>query len=222
MRLFVSTLFRELKLHLRSLQDIVNPLVFFAVVISLFPLGLGPTPELLRTVAPGVIWVAALLATLMSMDLMFRDDFEDGSLEQMVISGQPLVLICLAKIVAHWLVSGLPLILLMPVVGLVLFVETHVVWAMALSLLMVSPILSLLGAIGASLTVGLARGGLLTTIIILPLFVPVLVLATAMANAAMSELPLAGYIYWLSAALLLAIALAPMAVAAGVRISVER
>lgn len=222
MTLFINTLVRELKLHLRNPQDILNPLVFFGVVISLFPLGLGPSPELLREVAPGIIWVAALLATLLSMDLMFRSDYDDGSLEQMVASGQSLILVSLAKVTGHWLVSGVPLILLMPVVGLVLFVETHVMGAMTLSLLLVSPTLSLLGAIGASLTVGLERGGLLTTIIILPLFVPVLVLATAMASAAMAAMPIQGYVYWLAAVLLLALALAPLAIAAGIRVSVER
>ena len=222
MKFFLAAMARDIRLHLRSPQDILNPLVFFLVVISLFPLGVSPSPGQLSAIAPGVIWVAALLATLMSMDLMFRSDFEDGSLEQMVGSGQSMIVLSLAKVLAHWLVSGLPLILLMPVVGLLLFLPFDVIVTMAVSLALVSPTLSLLGGIGAALTVGLERGGLLVTILVLPLYVPVLVLATAMAGASMTGLPIQGYIYWLAAILLLAISLAPLAIAAGLRISVER
>jgi heme exporter protein B len=213
---------RDLLLHLRSLSDVLNPLVFFAVVISLFPLGLGPSPDQLAEVAPAVIWVAALLATLMSMDLMFRTDYEDGSLEQMIASGQPLLVLVLAKVSAHWLVSGLPLVLLMPVVGLVMFVDPAGIWAMAAALTLVSPTLSLLGAIGAALTVGLSRGGLLVTILVLPLYVPVMVLGTAMVQAALAGHDIDGYLYWLAAILMGAITLAPMATAASLRVSIEQ
>jgi len=173
-------------------------------------------------VAPGVIWVAALLATLMAMDLMFRDDFSDGSLEQVVVSGQPLLVFVFAKVTAHWLISGLPLVLLVPVVGLVMFVDGDRLQAMVVTLVLVSPTLSLLGAIGAALTVSLARGGLLVSILVLPLYVPVLVLATAMVQAAGSEADTAGYLYWLLAALLASITLAPLAIAAGLRLAVDR
>ena len=222
MNFYLRTLRRDLRIHLRGLSEVINPLVFFVVVISLFPLGLGPSPQQLSEVAPGVIWVAALLATLMSMDLMFRDDFSDGSLEQLVVSGQPLLVFVFAKVTAHWIISGLPLVLLVPVVGLVMFVDGDRLQAMVVTLLLVSPTLSLLGAIGAALTVSLARGGLLVSILVLPLYVPVLVLATAMVQAAGSEADTAGYLYWLLAALLASITLAPLAIAAGLRLAVDR
>lgn len=220
--LFARTLWRDLLVHLRGVSEVLNPLVFFLVVISLFPLGLGPSPEQLREVAPGVIWVAALLATLMSMDLMFRADYDDGSLEQVIASGQSVIVFVLAKVLAHWLVSGLPLVLLVPVVGLVLFVDSAGMWAMVISLLLVSPTLSLLGAIGAALTVSLARGGLLVSIIVLPLYVPVLVIATGMVQAAILGSDVTGYIYWLAAALLASMTLAPIAVAASLKIAVDQ
>ena len=222
MNLFFRTIGRDLLIHLRGVSEVMNPLVFFIVVISLFPLGLGPSPDELSRVAPGVIWVAALLATLMSMDLMFRSDFDDGSLEQMIASGQSLMVMVLAKVCAHWLVSGLPLVLLVPVVGLVLFVEAEGLKAIVISLLLVSPTLSLLGAIGAALTVSLARGGLLVSIIVLPLYVPVLVLATGMVQAAVSGADTAGYLYWLLAALMASLTMAPIAIAASLRVAVDR
>ncbi|MBT4163001.1 MAG: heme exporter protein CcmB [Gammaproteobacteria bacterium] len=222
MNLFIRTLQRDLLIHLRGASEVMNPLVFFIVVISLFPLGLGPSPDELSRVAPGVIWVAALLATLMSMDLMFRSDFDDGSLEQMIASGQSLIVMVLAKVGAHWLVSGLPLVLLVPVVGLVLFVDAAGLKAMVISLLLVSPTLSLLGAIGAALTVSLARGGLLVSIIVLPLYVPVLVLATGMVQAAVSGADTTGYLYWLLAALMASLTMAPVAIAASLRVAVDQ
>lgn len=222
MRLFLSLVARDIRIHVRRLSEVLNPLVFFLVVISLFPMGISPSPEVLMTLAPGVIWVAALLATLMSMDLMFKEDFDNGSLEQMIASGQSLVVISLAKIFGHWLISGFPLVLLTPVVGLVLFVEAENMVVMMLSLLLVSPTLSLLGAIGAALTVGLARGGLLVAIIVLPLYVPLLILATSMIQAAMMGEAITGYIYWLLAALLAALSLAPVAVAASLLVAVDQ
>lgn len=221
MSFFLSSVARDLRVHIRKPSEVLNPLVFFAVVISLFPLGIGPSPEQLSLVAPGIVWVAALLAALMSMDLLFRSDYEDGSLEQVVLSGQSLVVFTLAKVFAHWLIAGLPLVVLMPVVGLVLFLEVDGIWTLALSLLLVSPTLSLVGSIGAALTVGLPRGGLLVTILILPLYVPVLILATAMVQASVSGSDVTGYIYWLLALLLLALALAPLAAGASLQLSVD-
>lgn len=221
MSFFVASVLRDLRVHFRKPSEVLNPLVFFAVVISLFPLGIGPSPEQLSLIAPGVVWVAALLATLMSMDLLFRSDYEDGSLEQVVLSGRSLVVFTLAKVFSHWLIAGLPLVVLMPVVGLVLFLEVEGIWTLALSLLLVSPSLSLIGSIGAALTVGLPRGGLLVTILILPLYVPVLILATAMVQAAVSGIDVTGYIYWLMAILLVATALAPIAAGSSLSLSVD-
>ena len=222
MKLLLRVVIRDLRLHLRATSDMLNPLVFFVAVVSLFPLGIGPEPERLAQIAPAVIWIAALLATLMSMDLMFSSDFADGSLEQMVTADQSLLVMVLGKVLSHWLVAGLPLILLSPIIGAAFYVEPAAILVMMLGLLLVTPVLSLLGAIGASLTVGLERGGLLVTILVLPLYVPLLVLGISMVQAAMLGDSVLGYVYWLLAALLAALSLAPLAVAAGLRVAVDQ
>ena len=222
MKLLLRVVIRDLRLHLRATSEMLNPLVFFVVVVSLFPLGIGPEPERLAQIAPAVIWIAALLATLMSMDLMFSSDFADGSLEQMVTADQSLLVMVLGKVLSHWLVAGLPLILLSPIIGAAFYVEPAAILVMMLGLLLVTPVLSLLGAIGASLTVGLERGGLLVTILVLPLYVPLLVLGISMVQAAMLGDSVLGYVYWLLAALLAALSLAPLAVAAGLRVALDQ
>lgn len=220
--MYLACVTRDLRLLFRNPSTVLNPLVFFLVVISLFPLGVGPSADLLASIAPGIVWVAALLATMMSMDLMFREDFEDGSLEQVVASGQSLLTLVLAKVTMHWLMAGLPLVCLMPVVGLVMYLEVDAIWTLALSLLLVSPTLSLLGAVGAALTVGLPRGGLLVTILVMPFYVPVLVLATAMVQAAVTgTADPTGYVYWLLAVLLFTLSFAPLASAAAVRLATD-
>lgn len=222
MDLFFAAIKRDLLVHFRRPADVLNPLVFFVIVVTLFPLGVGPSKDVLAVIAPGVIWVAALLATLMSMDLIFRSDFEDGSLEQMLVSDQPFLTLVLAKVASHWLVTGLPLVLLTPLLSMMLFVDSKGLIAMSLSILLVSPTLSLIGAIGAALTVGLAKGGLLVAILILPLYVPVLILATAMVQTGALGGDFAGHVYWLTAILFLALAVAPVATAASVRVSLEQ
>ena len=220
MNLFFASVQRDLLVHFRHPSEVLNPLVFFIVVISLFPLGIGPEPGQLKEIAPGIVWVAALLATLMSMDSMFRSDFEDGSLEQVVLSEQSTFTFVLAKVVSHWLLSGLPLVLLMPLAALLLFLDEAGVWA--LSLLLVSPTLSLLGGIGAALTVGLPRGGLLVTILVMPFYVPVLVFATAMVHAAEAGSDTIGYVYWLLAILFGSLCLAPIATAAALNLATDQ
>ena len=222
MELFLATIKRDLLVYFRRPADVLNPLVFFVIVVTLFPLGVGPSREVLSIIAPGVVWVAALLATLMSLDLIFRSDFEDGSLEQMLVSDQSFLLLTQAKVVSHWLVTGLPLVLLTPVLSLMLFVDGNGMLAMSLSILLVSPTLSLIGAIGAALTVGLAKGGLLVAILILPLYIPVLILGTAMVQTGAFGGDYTGHIYWLVAILFLALGLAPVATAASVRVSLEQ
>ena len=222
MELFLATIKRDLLVYFRRPADVLNPLVFFVIVVTLFPLGVGPSKEVLSIIAPGVVWVAALLATLMSLDLIFRSDFEDGSLEQMLVSDQSFLLLTQAKVVSHWLVTGLPLVLLTPVLSLMLFVDGQGMLAMSLSILLVSPTLSLIGAIGAALTVGLAKGGLLVAILILPLYIPVLILGTAMVQTGAFGGDYTGHIYWLVAILFLALGLAPVATAASVRLSLEQ
>jgi len=213
---------RELLIAYRNSADLLNPLIFFVIVISLFPLGVSPSGPILSQIAPGVIWVAALLATLLSMDSLFRSDYDDGSLELMTFSREPLVLLVLGKIVSHWLVTGVPLAVLSPVLALMLFLNFEGAWALFLSLLLGTPILSLLGAIGASLTVGLRKGGLLIAVLILPLYVPVLILATAMVQAGAQAVDYTGHMLWLGAILAASVGFAPIAASAGVRISLSR
>jgi heme exporter protein B len=222
LRLFLAVLRRELLIAYRNSADLLNPLIFFVIVISLFPLGVSPSGPILSQIAPGVIWVAALLATLLSMDSLFRSDYDDGSLELMTFSREPLVLLVLGKIVSHWLVTGVPLAVLSPVLALMLFLNFEGAWALFLSLILGTPILSLLGAIGASLTVGLRKGGLLIAVLILPLYVPVLILATAMVQAGAQAVDYTGHMLWLGAILAASIGFAPIAASAGVRISLSR
>ncbi|WGE88969.1 heme exporter protein CcmB [Actinobacillus arthritidis] len=166
---------RELTIAFRKPAEILNPLWFFLIVITLFPLLMGPNPELLGKIAPGVAWVAALLSALLSFERLFRDDYLDGSLEQLMLSPVGLPQVALAKVIAHWLLTGLPLILLSPIAAILLSLETQVWWALVLTLLLGTPILSCLGAIGVALTVGLRKGGTLLSLLILPLFLPVLI-----------------------------------------------
>lgn len=220
-RIFAATLKRELMLALRRRSDMVNPLIFFLMVATLFPLGVSPEPTLLATLAPGVVWVGALLATLLSMDSLFRSDFEDGSLEQMLLSPQPLYVMVLGKVCAHWMVTGLPLTLMAPLLGVMLFLPAEGMGGLMLSLVLGTPTLSLIGAIGAALTVGLRKGGVLISLLVLPLYIPVLIFGTAAVEAALTGLPLAGHLALLGALLAAGIALAPVAIAAALRISVS-
>lgn len=217
---FTLLLMREARLLFRRPAELANPLVFFAVVIALFPLAVGPESQQLRNLSPGLLWVAALLAVLLSLDGLFRSDFEDGSLEQWVVSPHPLSLLVLAKVVAHWLFSGLALVLLSPLLALMLGLPAHCVPVLLLSLLLGTPVLSLLGAVGAALTVGLKRGGLLLALLILPLYIPVLILGAGALQASLQGLPAAGQLLWMASLTALAVTLAPFAIAAGLKISI--
>ncbi|HDL4136147.1 TPA: heme exporter protein CcmB, partial [Mannheimia haemolytica] len=175
---------RELTIAFRKPSEILNPLWFFLMVITVFPILMGPNPELLGKIAGGIAWVAALLSALLSFERLFRDDYLDGSLEQLMLLPLALPQVALAKVIAHWLLTGLPLILLSPIAAILLSLETHVWWALVLTLLLGTPILSCLGAIGVALTVGLRKGGTLLSLLILPLFLPVLIFAAAVLEAA--------------------------------------
>ncbi|MCF5714333.1 heme exporter protein CcmB [Pseudomonas tremae] len=217
---FVLLMVREARLLARRPAELANPLVFFALVIALFPLAIGPQMQLLQTLSPGLVWVAALLAVLLSLDGLFRSDFEDGSLEQWVLSPHPLALLVLSKVLAHWVFSGLALVLLSPVLALMLGLPGDCLPVLMLSLLLGTLVLSLLGAVGAALTVGLKRGGLLLALLILPLYIPVLILGSGALQAAMQGMPATGYMLWLGSLTVLAITLTPFAIAAGLKISV--
>lgn len=217
----VRLLRRQLLLAVRRPIEIGNPLLFFAMVVALFPLGLGPTPDTLAGFAPGVLWITALLSNLLTSDAVFRSDFEDGSLEQLLLAPQPLYLSVLSYIGAHWLTTGLLLAAVSPVFALMLNLSVQAIGALVASLLIGTALLSLIGGIGAALTVGLKRGGMLISLLILPLYMPVLIFGSAAVQAAVSGFPAGPYLAILGAMLCLAIALAPLAMAAGLRISID-
>jgi heme exporter protein B len=212
---------RELRVAFRKGAEIINPLWFFLIVITLFPLGLGPEPRMLARIAPGVIWVAALLSSLLAMERLFRDDWQDGGLEQLMLMPLPLPAVVLAKVCAHWVVTGLPLLLLSPLVAMLLGLDFHTWQVMALTLLLGTPTLSFLGAIGVGLTVGLRRGGVLLSLLVLPLTIPLLIFATAALDAAAMNLPVNGYMAILGAFLAGSATLSPFATAAALRVSVQ-
>lgn len=220
-RAFSALLQRDLLLAFRHRGELANPLLFFMIVVTLFPLGVSPEEPLLRKIAPGVIWIAALLAALFSLENMFRSDFDDGALEQIALSPHPLSVLVLAKVLAHWLVSGLPMLLMAPLLALFLALPTRAIYALELTLLVGTPLLSLIGAIGVALTVGLRRGGVLLTLLVLPLYIPVLIFATNAVSAAGAGMPVEGQLYFLAALLALALTLAPFATAAALRISLS-
>ncbi len=218
---FQALLKRDLLLYYRHRAELLNPLLFFIIVVTLFPLGISPEVRILEIIAPGVIWVAALLAAMLSLDNLFRSDFEDGSLEQMALSPHALPLLVLAKVFAHWLVTGLPLLLLAPLLGVFLFLPQEATPALLLTLLLGTPVLSLIGAIGVALTVGLRRGGMLLSLLVLPLYIPVLIFAANAVNVAAAGFPITGQLYLLGALLSLSLTLAPFATAAALRISLS-
>jgi heme exporter protein B len=216
----LALLGRDLRLALRQSGDWLMPLGFFMLVVTLFPLAITPAPKQLAVLAPGVIWVGALLAMLLSLDGLFRHDLEDGSLEQLLVAPAPLPLLVLAKVAAHWLQTGFCLVLLTPVAALLLFLDIELLPTLLATMLLGTPVLSLVGAIAAALTVALRRGGVLVPLITLPLLVPVIVFATGAVQAAAAGMPVAGYLALLAAFLVLALTLVPFAVAAALRIAV--
>ncbi len=212
---------RDLLLAMRRRAEVLTTLIFFVIVVSLFPLGVGPDLKLLRTMAPGVVWVAALLASMLALNRLFAGDFADGALDQLVLAPQPLGLLVLAKITAHWLTSGLPLVIAAPLLGLQFDLPAEALQILLASLLLGTPTLSLLGAIGAALTLGLRGGGALLALLILPLYVPVLVFGAGAVEASVAGLGAGAHLSLLGAFLLGALVLAPWAAATAVRIAVE-
>jgi heme exporter protein B len=212
---------REMQQSFRRWSDLISPLVFFVVVASLFPLAISPAPDVLQQVGPGVLWVAALLALLLSMNRLFRDDFDDGSLEQLVLAPQPLALLVLGKVLAYWLQMVLPLLLLAPVVALAYDLPPTAIQVLLLSLLLGTPALSLLGAISAALTVGLRQGAGILAILLLPLSIPVLIFGSRATDLAVDGMNTSGPLLLLGAISLLALSLAPFAIAAALRVSLD-
>lgn len=213
---------RDLLVAVRTRGDLAHPLMFYLIAVSLFPLGVGPSEQTLRELGPGVLWALALLATLLSLDGLFRRDFEEGTLELLVLRADPMFVVVLAKVCAHWLVTGLPLTLMSPLVALMLFTPFEALPVLVASLSLGTPVLSLIGAIGAGLTVGLRRGGLLLTLIILPLYVPVLILGAGAITAVMEGVDAAAQLYWLAAILAAALTLAPFGAALALRVGMEQ
>ncbi len=212
---------RELLIAFRRQADVLNPLWFFIIVITLFPLSIGPEPNLLARIAAGIVWVAALLSALLSLERLFRDDFQDGSLEQMMLMPIPLQLVVISKVISHWVLTGLPLILISPVLAIILSLDFNTWLAVVLTLLVGTPTLSFIGAIGVGLTVGLQKGGVLLSLLILPLYIPILIFATSAIDAAALGMGYSGQLAILGAMLVGATTLTPFAISAALRVSVN-
>jgi len=218
---FYTVVMRDLLLAMRNRSDILTTLFFFIIAISLFPLGVGPELDTLREIAPGVFWVAALLASMLALERLFAIDYADGTLEQLLLTPQPTTVLVLAKVLAHWLITGVPLVLLSPLLGLQYDLSSEAIEALMLTLLLGTPSLSLIGAIGAALTLGLRGGGVLVSLLVLPLYIPVLIFGAGAVEATVSGLGGAGHVSMLGAIFLLSLVLAPLATVAALRVSAE-
>lgn len=221
MRALLAVIRRDLLLAARRKSEVLTALFFFIIVTSLFPLGIGPEPALLKKIAPGVLWVAALLATMLGLNRLFAADHADGTLEQMVLSPTPLGLLVGGKIAAHWLLSGLPLVLLAPVLGLQFDLDASALGVLMLALLLGTPLLSLIGSIGAALTLGLRGGGVLLSLLVLPLYIPALIFGAGAVEAHIAGMGAGGHLSLLAALLALAVFFAPWATTAALRIALE-
>jgi heme exporter protein B len=221
LKMFRWIVLRDLTLAWRRRADVLSTLFFFVIVVSLFPLGIGPETQLLRSIAPGVVWVAALLASMLSLSRVFENDYHDGTLEQMLLTPQPLFLVVLGKVLAQWLVSEVPLAVIAPLLGVQFDLEPHTLWVLFISLLIGTPVLSLIGSIGAALTLGLRGGGVLIAVLILPLYVPVLIFGAGAVDASITSGNIQANIYLLAAFFLLALVFSPWATSAALRISLE-
>lgn len=211
----------DLLLLIRRRSDLARPLIFFLIISTLIPLGIAPDPQLLMKLAPGLIWIMSLLATLLSVDSLFGEDFQDGTLQQMLISPNLLFMPVLGKVTAHWLVMGLPLTLLSPLIGLMFSLPVDAMLPMVLSLALGTAVLSFVGAVGAALTLPLRRGGVLLALLVMPLYVPVLIFGSATVQSALDGLLWTGPLAVLAAFLVLAIILCPLAIIGALRVSSE-
>lgn len=221
MNIYLQTLKRDLKIALRNPSSVFNPLLFFLISICLFPLAISPESSILTQIAAGIIWVASMLAVLLSLNALFHHDFEDGVLEQMVGSHHALPLLILAKIIAHWLLTGIPIILLSPLLGLFLFLDAQSIKILMLTLLLSTPSLSLIGAIGASLIVGIKNSGMLLALLILPLYIPILIFASSAVSQAQFGLEITAQLYFLATILVISLMSAPFISSVALKISLE-
>jgi len=212
---------RDLLLAIRRQSDVLTTLFFFVIVVSLFPLSVGPEMNMLRAMAPGVVWVAALLASMLSLNRMFSNDYIDGTLEQMLLSPQSLSLLVLGKAFAHWLVTGIPLVIMAPILGIQYDLPAEALIVLTITLLLGTPVLSLIGAIGAALTLGLRGGSVLVSLLVLPLYIPVLIFGAGAVEANMAGIGFDAHLSLLGAFLLASLALAPWAAASSLRVSLE-
>jgi heme exporter protein B len=218
---FLIVLRRELLLALRQKSDLFTVFFFFLIVSSLFPLAIGPELSTLNLIGPGVIWVGALLSSLLVLHRLFESDYSDGSLEQLVLSGEPLTILVLGKVIAHWCIAGLPLVLIAPLIGLQFSLPTSSLMTLTLTLLIGTPVLSMFGSIGAALTIGLRGGSALSSLLILPFYVPVLIFGAGAVGAQLQGLDISGHLSILIAMLCFSIGLAPLAIAGAVKIALE-
>jgi len=221
LNIFMQTLTRDLKMALRNPSSFLNPLMFFVISISLFPIAISPESQTLSSIAPGIIWVITMLSVLLSLNSLFHYDYDSGVLEQMVISHHSLPLILLAKTSAHWILSGLPIIVLSPFLGMALFINTEGIYILILTLIIATPCLSLIGSIGASLVVGIKNSGMLLSLLILPLYIPILIFATSAVSQSQSNLPIDGQLYFLGFILILSLLVTPFLSALSLKISME-
>ena len=221
MSLFLAVIRRDIRLSLRQSTDSLMTLVFFVIAVVLFPFGVGPEPNVLARIGSGVIWVAALLASMLALERLFQADFEDGGLELLVLAPMPLEAVVLAKVAAHWLTAGLPLVIVSPLLGLLMNLPDDVFSTLILALLLGTPALSLIGAIGAGLILGARRGGVLLSLLVLPLFIPILVFGVSAVEAAAQGLPAKASLLILGGLALGALALSPWAAAAAIRQALE-
>lgn len=218
---FIQLVGRDIRLAFRQGSAVTLSLSFFVIIVVLFPLGVGPELAVLARIGPGVLWVAALLSCLLTLDRMFQADFEDGSLDLLIIGPLPTEIMVLAKVIAHWLTSVLPLIVIAPILGLSLNLPGDGIFALTLALLIGTPTLSLIGAMGAALTVGMRRGGVLLSLLVLPLYIPILIFGVAAVDAAIAQLTVVPHLFLLGGVSLGALVVGPLAAAAGLRLSLS-
>lgn len=221
MNIYLSTLVRELKISIRNPSGLINPLLFFIVTISLFPLSISPEAKILSEIAPGIIWVAAMLSVLLSLNTIFHYDFDNGILEQLSISHYSTALVILIKSFSHWILTGLPIVLLSPLMGLFLFLDENSIQVLMLTLLIGTPSLSLIGTIGASLIVGIRSAGMLLALLILPLYIPILIFASSAISQFQAGFEITGQILWLIVILLFSLMLSPFISAAALKINLD-